>query len=79
MLKKDKMVSCGAPGCTKWQKQSPGAVLKNFTKFIGEHQMFSCEFGEIFKNTFFYTTPLVGALGDKNSKTITLVTIIMLL
>ena len=28
-------------------------VLKNFTTFTGKHQVFSCEFCEIFKNTFF--------------------------
>ena len=49
-------------------------VLRNFTKFTGKHlrqrlfliklqkeslaQVFSCEFCEIFKNTFFYRTHL---------------------
>ena len=44
-------------------------VLKNFTKFPRKHchrcqtlaQVFSCEFCEIFKNTYFYRTPLVTA------------------
>ena len=50
-------------------------VLKNFVKFTGKHlcqslffnkeealvQVFSCEFCEIFRNTFFDTTPLVAA------------------
>ena len=52
-------------------------VLKNFTKFTGEHlhqglffnfikkealaQVFFCEFCEIFKNTFSYRTPSVAA------------------
>ena len=50
-------------------------VLKNFTKFTGKHlcqscnfikkqtlaQVFSCEFCEIFENTYFYRTPLVAA------------------
>ena len=46
-------------------------VFKSFTKFAGKHlcqsfllkkrlaQVFSCEFCEIFKNTFFYRTPQV--------------------
>ena len=55
------------------------SVLKNFTKSSGKHlcqnrffnkvagvrQVFSCEFYEIFKNTFFYRTPLVVASVDK--------------
>ena len=49
-------------------------VLRNFAKFTGKHlcqslffnketlaQVFSCEFCEISKNTFFYRTPLVAA------------------
>ena len=49
-------------------------VLRNFAKFTGKHlcqslffkketlaQVFSCEFCGIFKNTFFYRTPLVAA------------------
>ena len=55
-------------------------VLKNFTKLAGKHlcqrlffkkeslaQMFSCEFCEISKNTFFYRTPLVAA-SEQNYK-----------
>ena len=61
------------------QKQPPEVfykkgVLWNFTKFTGKHlyqnlffkslaQMFSCEFWEISKKTFFYRTPLVVASG----------------
>ena len=46
-------------------------VLRNFAKFTGKHlcqslfikketlaQVFSCEFCEISKNTFYYTTPV---------------------
>ena len=50
-------------------KESPGGVLKNFTNSTGKHlwqslfynkaQVFSCEFCEIFKNTFFNRTPTV--------------------
>ena len=52
-------------------------VLKNFAKFTGKRlcqslffnkvkkeslvQVFACEFCEIFKNNFFYRTPLVAA------------------
>ena len=49
-------------------------VLRNFAKYTGKHlcqslffnkealaQGFSCEFCEIFKNNFFYRTPLVTA------------------
>ena len=50
-------------------------VLRSFTKFTGKHlcqsffffkketlaQVFSSEFCEIFKNTFFYRTPPVAA------------------
>ena len=47
-------------------------VLRNFTKFTGKQRssvaqtcsvkkVFSCEFCEISKNTFFYRTPLVAA------------------
>ena len=50
-------------------------VLKNFSKFTGKHlcqslfldkvaglrQVFSCEFCQISKNTFFYRTPLVAS------------------
>ena len=50
-------------------------VLRNFTKFTGKHlcksfffikketlaQVFSCEFCEISKNTFYYRTPLLVA------------------
>ena len=56
------------------QKQSSGGVLKNFAKFTGKHlcqslifkketlaQVFSCEFCEISKKTFFHKTPLVAA------------------
>ena len=61
------------------QKQSPEMfykkdVLRNFTKFAGEHlcqslffkketlaQVFSCKFCETFKNTFLHRTPLVTA------------------
>ena len=56
------------------QKQPPEVlfkkgVLRNFTKFTGEHQrqslaqVFSSEFCEISKNTIFYRTPLVAASG----------------
>ena len=54
-------------------------VLKNFAKFTGKHQcqilflnfikkktltqLFSCEFCEIYKNTFCYRIPLVAASG----------------
>ena len=40
-------------------------VLRSFTKFTGKHlwqslaQVFSCEFCQIFKNTFFHRTPLL--------------------
>ena len=40
--------------------QFPEAVA-NFIKKETLAQMFSCEFYEIFKNTFFYRTPLVAA------------------
>ena len=33
----------------------------NFIKKESLAQVFSCEFSEIFKNTFFYRTPLVAA------------------
>ena len=60
--------SCSEVFCKK-------RVLKNFTKFTGKHlcqslffnkvaglsQVFSCEFCEIFKNAYFYRTPLVAA------------------
>ena len=46
-------------------------VLKYFAKFTGKHlyfikketvaQLLSCEFYEIFKNNFFYGTPVVAA------------------
>ena len=40
-------------------------VLSNFAKFTGKHlylyHLFSCEFCEISKNTFFYRTPPVAA------------------
>ena len=40
-------------------------VLRNFAKFTGKHlyqsQVFSCEFYEIYTNTFFNRTPLVAA------------------
>ena len=49
-------------------------VLKNFKKFTGKHlcqslfikketlaKVFSCEFCEIFRNIYFYRTPLVAA------------------
>ena len=63
-------------------------VLKHVSKFTGKHlcqsllikketlaQEFSCEFREIFKNTFFYRTPPMAAsvkflfilLGDMNN------------
>ena len=35
----------------------------NFTKKETLAQVFSCEFCEISKNTFFYRTPLVAAFG----------------
>ena len=53
------------------------SVLKNFAKFIAwtlgmqlylkktKTQLCSCEICEIFKNTFFYITPLVAASGKK--------------
>ena len=28
-------------------------IMRNFTKFTENHQVFPCEFCEIFKNTFF--------------------------
>ena len=42
-------------------------VLKNFIKFTGKHlaQVFSCEFCEIFKSTYYYRTPLVAASENK--------------
>ena len=59
---------------TELPKQLCGGVLRNFAKFTGKHlrqslliknetlvQVFSCEFCKIFKNTFFYRTPLVNA------------------
>ena len=36
-------------------------VLRNFIKKETLAQVFSCEFCEISKNTFFYRTPLVAA------------------
>ena len=42
-------------------------VLRNFSKFTGKQlsqalaQVFFCEFGRIFKSTFFYRTPQVAA------------------
>ena len=54
------------------------SVLKNLAKFTGKHlwqspffikkevlaQVLSCEFYKIFKNTFFYRTPLVVAFAQ---------------
>ena len=39
----------------------PGAC--NFIKKKTLQQVFSCEFSEIYKNTFYYRTPLVAASG----------------
>ena len=36
-------------------------IKRNFIKKETLAQMFSCEFWDIFKNTFFYGTPLVAA------------------
>ena len=51
--------------CRKIKKQSPRRVLwKGACNFIKKEtlaQVFSCEFCEISKNTFFYRTPLVAA------------------
>ena len=53
------------------KKNSPQEVfcergaLRNFTKFIGKYQMFSCDFYKISKNTFSYRTPSVAA-SDKS-------------
>ena len=58
-------------------------VLKNFTEFTGKHlcqslkkslwdRCFFCEFCEIFKNTYFYRTPLVAASGINATTTKTL-------
>ena len=42
-----------------FQKQSPGGVvLKSFTKFKKKN---TCEFCEVFKNTFFHRIPLLAA------------------
>ena len=53
-------------------------VLRTFAKSIGKHlcqslffnkaqaQVFSCEFCEISKNTFFYRTPLVAAFVESS-------------
>ena len=57
-------------------------VLRNFAKFTGKDlcqslffnkketlaQVFSCEFCDIFKNTFFHKTPLVAASEDRDSE-----------
>ena len=39
-------------------------LASNFIKKANLAQLFSCEFCEIFKNNFFYRTPLVAASGD---------------
>ena len=56
-----------------WKVFCKKEVLKNFTKLTGKHlcwslfkkealtQVFSCEFCEVFKNTFFYRAPPVAA------------------
>ena len=38
------------------------SVKKVFLEISQTSQVFSCEFCEIFKNTFFYGTPLVAAI-----------------
>ena len=40
------------------EEQSPGGVLLQLYEKETLAQVFSCEFSEISKNTFFYRTPL---------------------
>ena len=55
---------------------SKKGVLKNLAKFTGKPcdsevtlaQVFSCEYCEIFKNTFFYRAPPVAASGKIRTK-----------
>ena len=41
-------------------------IKTDFIKKEAQAQVFSCEFSEIFKNGFFYRTPLVAASEGKN-------------
>ena len=56
--------TCKNNEVVNFQKQSPRGVLLKKTLA----QMFSCEFGEIFKNTFFIEHLRVTASGFKSKK-----------
>ena len=66
LIEKDSSVRSSRP-----EELYKKGVLRNFAKFTGKQlsrslwktlaQVFSCEFCEIYKNTFFHKTPLVAA------------------